>query len=378
MNKSLKIGIMTLSSSDNCGSCLQAYALLQVLEKYGKAEIINFVSKKSHIYYDLPQMGIKKRIECFFDHTKHDKYKKARLCKKKYEEFRSNHLRMDITKEIDSELLHSINEKYDVFVVGSDQVWNVLMGDFDEAFFLGWTDKKKIAYAPSLGGVDIRSGLHPDKYIEQIRRFNYISVRENTGKKCLDEICKEPVEKVLDPTLLLEIKDWRKLVGEPLVEGEYIFYYSWAYRNENLMEIVRGEGKRIGCPVIVIDSRKWINRDEGKYDFILSNNEGPISFLNLMYYAHRVFVESFHGVIFSYIFGKNFWLLDSHDTFDDVDSRLKEIVLLLNVKDRVLFENDYSVAKIEEPIKYESNSKLYNLKNESFRYLRKAFYGGEE
>lgn len=374
MKMSKKIGIMTLSASDNCGSLLQAYALKRLLNPYGEVEVINFSSEKSHRMYDIPQVDLKRKISFLLHPPKKEKYVRLVKCKMSYEDFRYTYIEMD-DKEILPEDLKYIKDKYDVVIVGSDQVWNVQMIDFDESFFLGWTDKKKVAYAPSLGGKDIRASEKADQFIFWLNKFDYLSVREENGKKCLDELCQKMVTKVLDPTLLLDEKEWKKLVGTPLLKGKYIFYYSWAYCYDDEMEIVKKEGERLGLPVIVIDSRKWMNRDEKKYGFILSENEGPIAFLNLMYYAERSFVESFHGMVFAYIFRKNFWLLDLHENLKELDSRLKEFVNLLGAESRVVTQFNYPYKDMDLKMKYYENNKLDNLRDVSRKYLGEALGG---
>ena len=371
MESKQRIGILTLSASDNCGSLLQAYALKRLLENYGEVEVINFSSESSHVMYDIPHLTLRKRLKMAFDSTKRAKYQNLARCKRAYASFRKHQLQMD-EEELFSKDVGKIKFKYDVIVAGSDQVWNVRMGDFDEAFFLGWTDAKKVAYAPSLGGRDVRLSKNADQIIKWIKEFDFLSVREEIGKKCLEDVSGRMVEKVLDPTLVLPESEWTKLIGERLVKEDYIFYYSWAYRYDKQLELVKKESKRLKMPVVVIDSRKWLNRDEKQYGFIISENEGPLVFLNLMYYANHVYVESFHGMVFAYIFKKNFWLLDWHEDLHQLDSRLLEFVNLLNAHDRILTEYNYDMIDVSVSMKYGSNNLLKTLRTVSKQYIERA------
>lgn len=371
MVKKQKIGIITLSASDNCGSLLQTYALKHLLEPYGDVEVINFSTESSHWAYDIPCLSGKDKLFMAFSHYRKEKFQNLLRCKEAYKDFRVNQLQMDDIEIFPDDLI-TIRDKYDVVVVGSDQVWNVAMGDFDEAFFLGWVKGKKVAYAPSLGGNDIRMSKNAGQMIEWIKSFAYLSVREESGKCCLEEISGKTVEKVLDPTLVLPEKEWVKLVGEPLIKEDYIFYYSWAYCYEEQLDIVQKESKRLDMPVIVIDSRKWMHKDEKKYGFILSKSEGPQSFLNLMYYAKHVYVESFHGMAFAYIFRKNFWLIDSFENIQEMDKRLKEFVDLLNAQDRILTIYNYNVIDTRVQMHYSENDNLFKLRNVSEKYIKRA------
>lgn len=368
----LKIGIITLSASYNCGSMLQSYALKTILAKYGEVEIINFTSDSSRKQYSIiPKNPLKLTYLKF---TNSRILEALRAEKADYTAFQRNCLMMQ-DKEYDINNLHEIKDKYDVVVAGSDQVWNVCMSDFDESFFCGWCGKhcKKVAYAPSLGGHDIRESPQKEKFIEYILDFDFLSTREEFGKKVLSDITARDIPKVLDPTLMLQYADWENLVGSPLVHGDYIFYYSWAYCYGELREVVAARSQTTGLPVYVIDAHKYRGNKLEGYDFILSRQGGPLAFLNLMRYAKEVYVESFHGMIFAYTFKKNFWLLDTHANYEQLDSRLREIVDLFKVRDRLIQVRSGTKPNLDAVMEYADNETLRELKQQSFSYLNKAF-----
>lgn len=367
----MKIGIITLSASYNCGSLLQSYALKKILEKYGEVEIINFSSKASHQMYDIVPKTLRGKIYTVV--ARRGLLGELKKESRAYKNFQRKELGIS-GKELLSTNLSEIATKYDVIVAGSDQVWNVCMGDFDKAFLCGWTNRKKVAYAPSLGGHDIRESKHADEFIELVKRFNYLSVREEKGKKCLEEVSGKTVPVVLDPTILYGEEKWSSLVETPIVEGDYIFFYSWAYCYEELRNIVRKRSKESGMPVYVIDAHKWREHDYRNDDFILCNAAGPLTFLNLMYYAKECYVESFHGMLFAYMFKKNFWLLDTHQYYEQVDTRLRELIELIGAKDRVLSVYNHQFIDLGTPIDYEKNSdRLVETKKlESYNYIEGA------
>ena len=336
-----KIGILTLSASDNCGSLLQTYALQTVLKKvfYKDVEVINFSSEHSHGMYDIFPKGIyrnkRETIKRIINVKKLYKQKKG------YMDFRKKYLQLSGRNEVFFENLENVCEKYDTIVIGSDQVWNVCMGDYSDAFFAPNVKCKKVAYAPSLGGNDLQKASHYCQIVEWIKEFSAISVRESKGKKCLENLLNKKVKLVLDPTLLLNKDDWKKLIGEPLIKEKYIFFYSWAYYDEKLNKLVQKEGERLGLKVYIIDASKLVKNRNKINGMELCAEEGPLAFLNLMYYSERCFVESFHGVIFAYIFKKNFWLLDKTPVLENIDTRLREILKQLQVTDRILSPSNY-------------------------------------
>ena len=361
----MKIGIITLSASDNCGSLLQTYALKSALKRYGEVDVINFSSKESHAMYDVPHYRGLKRIRY------RQKIRTLTKASQDYSLFRQNYIGIS-GKEYFIEDLREISHSYDVVVVGSDQVWNVQMWDFSEAFFLGWTNSKKVAYAPSLGGRDLKLSSDFDQIKKWVNEFSFLSVREEAGKQCLEEVTGREVPKVLDPTLVIDENEWNNIVGKPLIRGEYIFYYTWAYCEDSTSKIVTDTAKRLGLPVYVIDPRKWFYREPEKWGFSLFESSGPYVFLNLMKYAKLCYVESFHGMVFAYIFRKNYWLLDTHENMAELDSRLMEFVNLLGAQNRILTQYNVGEVNQDKPVEYGDNDVLEELKTKSLEYLDKA------
>ncbi len=162
MNK--KVGILTLSASDNCGSLLQTYALKTYLEKYigFYAEIINFESEQSKRLYDIFPKIIWFHPRGLWRRLTH--YRALAEQKKDYKHFREVYLNMGKIVYHTEDELKELDGTYSTIICGSDQVWNVGMSDFDNSFFLEWVRKsRKVAYAPSLGGGTLVKKYSPEK-----------------------------------------------------------------------------------------------------------------------------------------------------------------------------------------------------------------------
>ena len=181
--------------------------------------------------------------------------------------------------------------------------------------------------------------------------------------------------KLPDPTLTVDEELWYGITEKPLIAEEYIFYYSWAYCEESTSKIVADEAQKTGLPVYVIDPRKWMSGKYKKWGFRLYEKTGPLVFLNLMRYAKRVYVESFHGMVFAYTFRKDYWLLDTHRDLKGLDARLMEFVELLDALDRII--TPYNVSDIDQdrPVKYSDNVMLSGLREESRKFLDEAVGG---
>lgn len=372
---SIKVGILTLSASDNCGSLLQAYALQEVLIRDYKCnvEIINLVTKESRAVYDIfpPK---------FYKHPKKTLFtilhlKSIRKQKDDYKQFRRNYLRLTSKVYETIEDLKKIQNDYDVLCVGSDQVWNVNMSDYNDVFFLPWkTNARKISYAASLGRTEVIESLNKKKLKQWLMDFEYISVREGTGQKIVAELTNKPVSLLLDPTLLLESSRYKDIAGDRLVREDYIFFYSWSYPDKDMNLLVRKFALEYKLPVFVINPTKWYKFRPGDFEFKLFEMNGPIAFLNLMMYAKYVFVQSFHGVVFANIFQKQFFFLNEQEK-EKIDFRAGNILELLGQSSQIVHDWD-DIEKAKCNILSYYSVKLSEKISQSKEFLNKAIQNG--
>lgn len=337
----MKIGILTLSASDNCGSLLQSYALQHVLRERGHdVEIINFITPVSKKMYRVFHPGYIKSPSKFIGQL--IQYRNLLNQKLDYEKFRQDHLLLSPTIYKSEDELKELDGVYDTVVCGSDQIWNVYMRDFDKAFLLSWCNKtKRIAYAASLGELKNRSLKDLIKCGFEFEKFLSVSIRERSGKEKFQKEFGKEVKVCLDPTLLLKGEEWKKLIGRfEAPEEEFIFYYSYSYQNNQKNIMVRKFAKLTGLPVYVINSSRWIDGKEKKFGFHRFKKSGPEAFLDLMAHCKYALVESFHGVIFSYVFQKEFWFLEDEE---DPDDRIYDLLETIDAQDRVMHPCDKKI-----------------------------------
>ncbi|MBP3685170.1 MAG: polysaccharide pyruvyl transferase family protein [Oscillospiraceae bacterium] len=331
----MKIGILTLSASDNCGSLLQAYAMQTVLKARFRAdvEVLDFRCEGAREMYDLFSRKPWKYPRKTLNNLLH--FPTVSRQKKDYEYFRRNWLNATSRQFATAQELAEVAEEYDVILCGSDQVWNVNIPDFDPAYFLGWTgNTSRVAYAPSLGGCDFTAFPDQAALKQWLLDFSALSTREQIGVESVKDVTGLEIPIVPDPTLLIGPEQWQAVPGERLVQEPYIFYYSWAYEDEELNRIVQQYARKRGLSVYVIDAFKWPKLKPKDFGFRMAPAGGPQTFLNLMKYADAAFVQSFHGVIFAYMMQRDFYLLDNRPV-GQMDNRLASILKLLNTEDRV-------------------------------------------
>ena len=366
----MKIGILTLSASDNCGSLLQAYALQKILStRFGaEVDVLDFRCEGSREMYDLFSRKPWKYPRKTLNNLLH--FPSVSRHKRDYEDFRQNHMTMSRRRFSTAEELAEVSGGYDLVICGSDQVWNVNIPDFDPAYFLGWAgDARRVAYAPSLGGCDFSA--FPDQALlkQWLLEFSAMSTREQVGVDCVKDVTGLEIPIVPDPTLLMTPRQWQAIPGEPLVREPYIFYYSWAYEDDELNRVVQRYAESRGLAVYVIDAFKWPKLKPKDYGFRMAPSGGPQTFLNLMKYAEFAFVQSFHGVIFAYMMQRDFYLLDNRPV-GAMDNRLASILKLLNKEDRVA----RCVEDIKaDPIDYSAEpDSLLKSRERGFAYLDDA------
>ena len=328
-----KIGILSINGTLNYGAVLQEYALYNFLKENGfDVQIINYVNKAifSKEHPSLKNAKSIKKLLTFF--LLRNKIKSKDL---KFSEFEK--------KMIFSNKITNINDEelkdFDYIIVGSDQVWNTKITANDMNFFLkGITDSdKKKTYAASFGYIDLPPTY--EKIItNELSSFSSLLIREKEPCDYIREKYGLQCDNVLDPTLILDKKEWHSLVGpNPICSDEYILVYFPRNKKrcfDQIKEIEKRDSKKYKVIYINISPRKQIGV-KNIYD------AAPVEFLNLINFAKYVIVGSFHGLAFSIIFNKQFYY-DDFDPNIELQGRLTSLMNILGIKGRELSRVDSS------------------------------------
>lgn len=369
MNKK-KIGIITFHKSYNCGSMLQAYALQIILKKYFDidSEIIDFsndAQKRMYSIFYKPQ-NVK---ELFRNILNFVFYKTINSHNKDFEEFLNKKLKCTREKYSEFAQLNEDQLNFDLYIAGSDQVWNTRAKDFDDAYFLPFvTTKPKIAYAVSLGATNLNESDRKEKYVAFIKKFDGVSVRERNAKKWLTELCKQDIEICLDPTLLVERDEWENIVMNREVKGKYLFWYAMTYKKDVMKKVIE-IGKKYKLPIYVLDAKEWSRRGLYLHGIKLATRGGPVSFLSMVKYADIVITSSFHGTVFCNVFQKNFWYLNIHD-HNTQDDRAFFLLQQIGLTDRYVNKKEIMNQDLLKKPNYTKNDILKKEREFSIEYLR--------
>lgn len=324
----MKIGTITFHGAHNYGSVLQAYALQTFIGRIGIEEqkqieysIINFRSKKQKYIYQKP------RIDSIKSTGKRLMYlcynRKLNIQGEKFETFINDYLHLG--EEFDDSVSLPDNARdYDVLLAGSDQIWNIRADDFSYAYLFEGCNGKKISYAASLGPLSIDWNKYDNKkYGNLLKQFEHVSVREEKSKAMAEAVAEGVIaETHVDPTLLLSVMDWRAIQSEyNYNDGRYILFYCLEPTKKHI-QIANMLSKMTGLPVV---STKYRGKKDFFNPFIKLYDAGPRDFLSLIDHASLVLTSSFHGTVFSILYGKKFFVIDGLN-----DGRIRS--LLINTK----------------------------------------------
>ena len=155
------------------------------------------------------------------------------------------------------------------------------------------------------------------------------------------------IELLIDPTLMFTQEDWENhfTLNKPMVKGDYIFYYAFHY-DDAVNKVVMEIANRMNMPVYILEAKAWGPKGIHKSGLKLCENSGPEAFLNLMKFAKLSLTTSFHGTVFSVIFRKCFWFIDSamHNPMDD---RAATLVNQLGLQERLILGETLLQQKVD-------------------------------
>ena len=338
------VGLLTLDSKTyNYGGFLQGMALQDA--------IISLVENCEVLDYDIGQelytFSIKRDIRNFTVAKLMDKilpHNVAPISDEIKHAIQERKLAFDLyrkesyhfSKKLSYADLHSDTLAYEQLVCGSDQIWNP---DYNILpFFLnfGSAECNKIIYAASIGR-DYLTRREKNVYKQLLKYPRYISVREKSAQDIIAGLTSKPVHLVLDPTLLHQKHYWHSKANQSKLNYDnYIFCY-FLEMTEEKIKAANAFAKKNQCSVIAIPYLH--NQDETfskKLDGRLISNVNPADFLHLIRNANAVLTDSFHAVVFSIIFQKDFWCFGRNAGVYTMNTRLNTLLSYFGLQEKLI------------------------------------------
>ena len=364
-----KVEIITLQRVPNYGSVLQAYATEEVVESLGyDVELINYKPSRMKI------SGMLKNIK-----EKSGLLKKSILVRSiarvimlpsyikrfyTFNRFVEKYLKMTLKEYSNVEELRENLPIADVYVTGSDQVWNSEWnGEIDKALFLDFVpkDKKCISYASSFGKEKLDDA---EKKItkELLEKYKNISTRELSGKRILSGLSYNS-DVVLDPTFLLDSEKWNLIASKRYENKKYVLVYN-LNRNKKIDEYAMKVSRETNLPIYYITYSLHDFYKRGKMKCSVPVED----FLSLVKNASFVITDSFHATAFSINYNRDFMIVFP----DKFSSRVKSILKIVGLENRII-KNIEDISLVYERINYEKVNRLIEIeRNNSIKWLQDA------
>lgn len=366
-----KIAIMTWYTYINYGSALQASAIYHTVEQ--------MCYIPAFIRY-LPKGGVLKRsnrelvgrcihkFKTMYNPT-HSSLKRNRL----FEVYLAERT-IQTEKCVSYQELHDLNKEYSAFLCGSDQIWSPLC--YDSKYFLDFVENpnKIVAYAPSLGSIEIVNPIIRERMKSNISRFKHLSVREHQGADIIKELTGQKAKVVLDPTLLMDSSEWDAYIEENCIRKLSAYDYIICYflgSSDKYMGYVRNLSRTMHIPYYVIPVTMKQKKSKESVPFEV----GPCEFVSLIRNAKYVITDSFHGMAFSVNYNIPFSVFKRFKDNDpkNQNSRIFNLLQMLGLENRLVdYRNKRNVQTELNCDFTEANRKLNEKREYSLDYLKNA------
>ena len=325
----MRIKTITCHEVYNYGASLQEYALLKFLNKQGwQASVLHYKPQYLSGHFNLwsvsPKFN-KPLLKQLYLLAKLPGRMKALKKKKAFDTFHNKYIPTDKKLYRNNQELKENIPEGDVFICGSDQIWNSFFENGkDSAFYLNFVpdDKMKISYAASFAIDELEEGVK-QLVKKNVERMHAVSVRETSGLTILKDLGIDNAVQVLDPVFLLERSHWDKFIFP--IEEDFIFIYDFD-SNPLIKEIALELKTEKGWKIYSLNQ----NIDYADENFWL---EGPERFLSLVSQSKMNLTNSFHSLAFSLIFQQQFVVVNRTEK---INTRMRDLLQLVNLDNRLI------------------------------------------
>lgn len=346
----MKIGIITFHDTSNFGSYLQTYGLYKKIIDLGyQCDIIDYQCNSiiereviSPFKFTLnPRLIL---IELLIN----------RITRKKYKNLLNLlHSSMSLSERVDRSNIKTVENCYDKYFVGSDIVWGLDITKNDTTYFLDFVlnNKKKFAFASSIGNP--WSNEEKQLVKSYLKDFEGIAVREDESADWVEELIDKRPHIVCDPTMLLKANEWSSLASSKYEGKKFILVY---FPTKESLKAAKAYSEKYKLPIYVINYSLPIKGVKNIKPLTLAD------FLSLFLNSTFVLTGSYHGMLFSLYFNREFSYFNRAHK-----SRMNTIANKLGVQDRD--GNEYNVLNMQSIDYISVNKAIENYRNISINIL---------
>ena len=341
----MKIRTITCHHSYNHGAMLQAFALVKYLQSQGHDVAVidyqpdympghkvdpGFVSVGFFSIFGIRHLyGWYKRIQA---PKRKDYYELEQSRRDAFELFFSKFIPVTQKQYTTLKQLRTNPPEADLYIAGSDQIWNTnLKNGRDAAFYLDFGHpKRKISYAASFATQDL-NGRFREHVHRRLAGFDAISLREQSGLRILQSLGYNGIT-VVDPVFLLERHAWDEVLKtqeeKDQVETEnYILTYDFELVRSVLEPIAKRLANLLNCKIYSVGP---IHQKYADKSIVCCS---PLEFVSLIKHARCIISNSFHGTAFSLIYSKDFFVVKRKD---GLNSRMQDLLNHYGLSDRLV------------------------------------------
>lgn len=326
----MKVAIITINDNNNYGNRLQNYALQQFLLKKLKINLVDTIwyssiynyKLKSDIFtwkmwlkYLINWKNIRKHLKEYYVEDVIRMYNISKFTKK-------------IKTSFNFRMENNLNNEYDYFIVGSDQVWNPYFwskrdNEANIRFLKFAPKEKRIAYAASIAIPEIPKDKE-QFFKDSLNEMKAISMREKAGANLVEDLIGKEVPVVVDPTILLSKEEWQKIEMVP----------EWYNGEKYMLTYFLGPSLKIENLAKKNDWKIYNLMDINNLDLYTSRVE---EFIYLINHAQLVVTDSFHASVFSILMNTPFLVINRQNkNWSDMTSRIDTLMELFGYQDRYI------------------------------------------
>lgn len=344
----MKCGVVTVYNSENCGSFLQAYAMVKTLEKNGMDAVVvrqGFMGHSSKLLTYLKR-AIKFALRGNFKGVslltqRRFIFKKA--CKKYFQ-------------------IAEPSEPLDCYVLGSDVIWDVADWYFNKHYLFFWGmqfyPRKVISYAASVG-FTVDKDLETTPFVtDALKKMSAVGVRDENSKRFLQPYCDKEIQIVCDPTFLLDREDY-DVIAKPTDLDKFIFLYCYGNLPDADREAIQALAQKEGLKTVTFGNfNAWCDMNLA-YD--------PLLFLSVYGKADYVITNTFHGTVFAVIYEKRFAVVKNDK------QKVLNVLKMCDLSDKMIETAEDYTSILHSEFDYEMTRKnILQERANSLHYLSEA------